>query len=147
MQVRNTFYFGWGVGSRRGNGEICSRLRSERRDRGRQQREGQHSRCASIGDNARFVRPISAVKTPSVAPVQTALDRFKGLHGVVNCAGVGRAEKTVGKDGPHSLASFARIIQINLIGTFNVIRLAAAAMSVRAATSSGERGLSLTLLR
>ena len=49
----------------------------------------------------------------------------KGLAGAVNCAGIGIAERTVGRDGPHALDSFARVIQINLVGTFNVIRLAA----------------------
>ena len=63
------------------------------------------------------------------------------LRGLVNCAGVAIAEKTVGKDGPHALASFARVIGINLIGTFNMIRLAADAMSKLDATADGERGV------
>jgi 3-hydroxyacyl-CoA dehydrogenase / 3-hydroxy-2-methylbutyryl-CoA dehydrogenase len=51
-----------------------------------------------------------------------------GLRGAVNCAGVASAEKVLGREGPHSLDSFAKVVQINLIGTFNVIRLAAEAM-------------------
>jgi NAD(P)-dependent dehydrogenase (short-subunit alcohol dehydrogenase family) len=100
------------------------------------------SRVASeIGENATFVETDICNEDAVSRAVQTALTRYRGLHGVVNCAGVGLAEKTVGKDGPHRLESFARIIQINLIGTFNVIRLAATAMSAQSATSSGERGV------
>jgi NAD(P)-dependent dehydrogenase (short-subunit alcohol dehydrogenase family) len=63
------------------------------------------------------------------------------LNGLINCAGVGVAEKTVGKDGPHSLASFKRVIEINLIGAFNVTRLAAARMSSQEPGVGGERGV------
>jgi NAD(P)-dependent dehydrogenase (short-subunit alcohol dehydrogenase family) len=59
----------------------------------------------------------------------------------VNCAGIAIGEKTVGKDGPHSLASFTRVITINLIGSFNVIRTAATAMSKLEPTADGERGV------
>ncbi len=62
------------------------------------------------------------------AAVEAALESGP-LHGVVNCAGVAIAEKAVGRDGPHSLDSFTKVIQVNLVGTFNVIRLAAAAMA------------------
>jgi NAD(P)-dependent dehydrogenase (short-subunit alcohol dehydrogenase family) len=63
------------------------------------------------------------------------------LMGLVNCAGIAPAEKTVGKHGPHSLAVFSKVVQVNLIGTFNMIRLAAQAMSQNPALSSGERGV------
>jgi NAD(P)-dependent dehydrogenase (short-subunit alcohol dehydrogenase family) len=63
------------------------------------------------------------------------------LRGLVNCAGVAPGEKTVGKDGPHRLESFARAVNINLVGTFNMIRLAAEAMGRQEATADGERGV------
>ena len=63
------------------------------------------------------------------------------LRGLVNCAGIAIGEKVVGKEGPHALASFARVININLIGTFNMIRLAADAMSKQEPTAEGERGV------
>ncbi len=63
------------------------------------------------------------------------------LRGLINCAGIAIGEKTVGKEGPHSLASFARVVTVNLIGTFNMIRLAAEAMSAQDATAEGERGV------
>ncbi len=97
--------------------------------------------AASIGKAAIFVTTDICSEDAVSLAIATALTQFKGLHGVVNCAGVGLAEKTVGKDGPHALASFVRIIQINLIGTFNVIRLAAAAMATQALSKSGERGV------
>ncbi len=63
------------------------------------------------------------------------------LRGLVNCAGIAIGEKTVGKEGPHDLERFARVININLIGSFNMIRLAAAAMSGLEANELGERGV------
>src|SRR5699024_3372270 len=60
---------------------------------------------------------------------------------VVNCAGIGIAQKTVGKSGPHDLAAYTKVIQVNLIGTFNVIRLAAAAMQNNEPGEDGERGV------
>ena len=75
------------------------------------------------------------------AAVDVASDVFGGLHGVVNCAGVAIAEKVLGKEGPHALESFARVVQINLIGTFNVVRLAAGAMRENEPVEDGERGV------
>jgi len=75
------------------------------------------------------------------AAVDTAVKEFGGLHVLVNCAGIAIAEKTIGKEGPHDLASFARSINVNLIGTFNMIRLAANAMAQAMPNASGERGV------
>lgn len=73
--------------------------------------------------------------------VDTAVREFGGLQGVVNCAGIGIAERTLGRDGPHSLATFMQVISVNLIGTFNVIRLAAAAIARGEPNAAGERGV------
>jgi NAD(P)-dependent dehydrogenase (short-subunit alcohol dehydrogenase family) len=70
-----------------------------------------------------------------------AATRLGKLAGLVNCAGVAPAVKTVGKDGPHPLDAFAKTISINLIGTFNVLRLAAAAMAKNEPNANGERGV------
>jgi NAD(P)-dependent dehydrogenase (short-subunit alcohol dehydrogenase family) len=73
--------------------------------------------------------------------LERAVARFGELRALVNCAGIGSASRTVGKDGkPFDLAVFTRTIQVNLIGTFNVIRLAAARMVGNAPNSDGERG-------
>jgi NAD(P)-dependent dehydrogenase (short-subunit alcohol dehydrogenase family) len=63
------------------------------------------------------------------------------LRGLINCAGIAPAEKTVGKNGPHSLAVFSKVVQVNLVGTFNMIRLAAQAMSQNTPQATGERGV------
>jgi NAD(P)-dependent dehydrogenase (short-subunit alcohol dehydrogenase family) len=73
--------------------------------------------------------------------VESAVAAAPSLRISVCCAGVGRAEKVVGSRGPHRLETFERVIRINLIGTFNVLRLAAAAMADNEPTESGERGL------
>ena len=73
--------------------------------------------------------------------MEAALKGFGGLSGLVNCAGIAIGEKTVGKDGPHSLEKFARVISINLIGSFNMIRLAADAMAKQQPNAAGERGV------
>jgi len=95
----------------------------------------------SLGKQVRFVETDVTREEAGRAVVELALKTFGALHGLVNCAGIGLAEKTVGKDGPHALASFTRVITINLIGTFNMIRLAADAMARQPPNASGERGV------
>ncbi|CAI3788417.1 putative oxidoreductase [Pseudomonas sp. MM227] len=75
------------------------------------------------------------------AAVDMALHSFGELHGLVNCAGVVAGEKILGKQGAHSLEGFSRIININLIGTFNLLRLAAEAIAKSTANAEGERGV------
>ena len=93
-----------------------------------------------LGGKTRFVRCDVSSEADGKAAVAAAL-AVGTLRGLINCAGIAAGEKTVGKDGPHKLESFARVIGINLIGTFNMIRLAADAMSKQAPTSEGERGV------
>jgi NAD(P)-dependent dehydrogenase (short-subunit alcohol dehydrogenase family) len=93
-----------------------------------------------LGAATRFVKCDVSSEADGRAAVEAAL-ALGALRGLVNCAGIAIGEKTVGKEGPHSLASFARVIGINLIGTFNMIRLAADAMAKQDATAEGERGV------
>src|SRR5512147_1575669 len=93
-----------------------------------------------LGAATRFVKCDVASETDGRAAVDAAI-ALGPLRGLVNCAGIAVGEKTVGKEGPHALASFARVIGINLIGTFNMIRLAAEAMSKQEPTADGERGV------
>ena len=91
-------------------------------------------------ENVRFIETDVADEES----VQDAIDatlEFGELHGVINCAGVATAEKILGKEGPHALDSFNKVVQVNLIGTFNVARLAAAAMKENEPTEGGERGV------
>jgi NAD(P)-dependent dehydrogenase (short-subunit alcohol dehydrogenase family) len=87
-----------------------------------------------------FVRCDVSQETDGQAVVDRAC-ALGTLRGLINCAGIGPAEKTIGKNGPHSLAVFSKVVQVNLIGTFNMIRLAAQAMSQNAPQASGERGV------
>lgn len=79
------------------------------------------------------------------ASAAAAIASAARAHGVarilVNCAGIGTAGRIVGRDGPMPLDTFERVIRVNLIGTFNMMRLAAAAMSTAEPTPSGERGV------
>lgn len=96
---------------------------------------------AELGPKARFIETNVTDEASVQAAVDLCTSGFGGIHGAINCAGVAPGERVVGKTGPHSLANFRRAIEINLIGTFNVIRLAAQAMSMRAPAPSGERGI------
>ena len=92
------------------------------------------------GANTRFVETDVTDEGSVGAAVQAALESGP-LYGVVNCAGVAIAEKAVGREGPHPLDSFTKVIQVNLVGTFNVIRLAAAAMVGNEPDEEGGRGV------
>jgi NAD(P)-dependent dehydrogenase (short-subunit alcohol dehydrogenase family) len=94
-----------------------------------------------LGERARFVMANVTDEETTKQAVQAAVSAFGGLYVAINCAGIGSAERVLGKDGPHPLASFNKVIQVNLIGTFNVIRLAAEAMSQNEPTAGGERGV------
>ncbi len=88
-----------------------------------------------------YLRTDVTSEADGQAAVDLARSRFGALHGLVNCAGVVIGERVLGRDGPHRLDSFARVVGINLIGTFNMIRLAAAAMRGNVPDSEGERGV------
>ena len=103
--------------------------------------EGGTKMVAELGSQAKFIETNVTDEASVQAAVTLCTTAFGGIHGVLNCAGVAPGERVVGKTGPHSLANFRRAIEINLIGTFNVIRLAAQAMSMRAPAPSGERGI------
>ena len=94
-----------------------------------------------LGGSAAFIQTDVTQERDGQAAVDLALERFGHLHGLVNCAGVAPGEKVIGRDGPHRLDSFARTVGINLIGTFNMIRLAAAAIARQEPGADGERGV------
>jgi NAD(P)-dependent dehydrogenase (short-subunit alcohol dehydrogenase family) len=97
--------------------------------------------AADLGTRARFVRADVASEADGRAAVDCARTAFGALHGLVNCAGIGPAERVLGREAPHRLESFVRCISVNLIGTFNMLRLAAAAMAANAPGEDGERGV------
>jgi len=97
--------------------------------------------AAELGDLVRYAQADVTSEADVQTAVNLAYETFGGLQVVVNCAGVAWAGRTVSKEGPHALDLFETVIKINLIGTFNVIRLAAARMSQNAPNAEGERGV------
>lgn len=102
------------------------------------QEEGGRALAAEL--NGVFVRCDVTSEVDGQATVAAAT-QLGTLRGLVNCAGIAPAAKTVGRDGPHALDLFQRVVAINLVGTFNMARLAAAAMSTSAGLDNGERGV------
>ncbi len=97
--------------------------------------------AAELGEAARFV-PTDVTDEGQVrAAVAAAVEAFGGLHGAVNCAGIATGARVLGKDGPMPLEQFTRTVMVNLVGTFNVIRLAAEAIARNAPGEGGERGV------
>lgn len=103
--------------------------------------EAGKAHAAELGPNARFVQTDVADAASAEAAVAVCRDAFGAVHGLINCAGVAPSERVVGRAGPHKLESFARTVQINLIGTFNMLRLAAAAMAESEPDAGSERGV------
>lgn len=94
-----------------------------------------------LGDSVRFARTDVTDPAQVQAAVDLAATTFGGLHGAINCAGVATAERVIGREGPLPLERFSKVIAVNLIGTFNVIRLAAAKMLERAVDPGEDRGV------
>ena len=97
--------------------------------------------AARLGARVRYTRTDVSSEADGRAAVELALSAFGALHGLVNCAGIAPAERVLGREGPHRLETFARCITVNLIGSFNMLRLAAAAMERNAPGADGERGV------
>jgi NAD(P)-dependent dehydrogenase (short-subunit alcohol dehydrogenase family) len=98
--------------------------------------------AASLGGKSFFAEADVSSEEQVAAAIERAVSNLGALHVAVNCAGIGVASKTVDKDGkPFDLGLFTKCIQVNLVGTFNVIRLAAARMVKNAPNAGGERGV------
>ena len=94
-----------------------------------------------LGSNASYVVANVTDETSIQSAIDKTVEEFGSLHVVVNCAGIGSASKTVGRDGAHPLDYFKLVVDINLIGTFNVLRLAAVAMGNNEPNADGECGV------
>lgn len=97
--------------------------------------------AAEFGSAGTFIAADVCNEGEIQAAIAQTVSRHGALHGAINCAGVAPAERVLGRTGPHSLASFQRAISINLVGTFNVARLAAEAMAKNEPVADGERGV------
>jgi NAD(P)-dependent dehydrogenase (short-subunit alcohol dehydrogenase family) len=104
-------------------------------------REAGEAVAAELGAAAAFVMTDVTDEASAKAAIDRAVTGFGGLNGLVNCAGIAPAEKVVGRDTPHRLETFARTISVNLVGSFNMMRLAADVMSKAAPNEGGERGV------
>ncbi len=94
-----------------------------------------------LGDSVQFAKADVTNADEVQSALDVAVEAFGGVNVIVNCAGVGMAMRTVNRHGPHDLGVFETVIKINLIGTFNVIRLAAAIMVENEPNEAGERGV------
>ena len=99
------------------------------------------SLAAELGAQAVFKKTDVTSAESGQAAVDLATSQFGALHGLVNCAGILGAARIVGKEGPHDLELFRKVIEVNLVGTFNMLRLAAAAISPNQPNADGERGV------
>lgn len=97
--------------------------------------------AAELGDSAKFCKTDVSSTESVQAALEKTIEEFGRVDVIVNCAGIGVAEKVLGKKGPHALESFSKVLLVNLIGSFNVIRLAAAKMVDNEPNAGGERGV------
>lgn len=97
--------------------------------------------ATELGSSVAFVKTDVTNETDVQQAIDTALRLYGRVDVAINCAGIGPPAKTIGKEGPHSLDFFKKVIEINLVGSFNVIRLAAWAMSQQTPNAEGERGV------
>ena len=95
----------------------------------------------NVGENTLFIKTDVTSEEQVRNAIELAIETFGGLHGIINCAGVGPAMRVVGKNGVHALDFFTKVININLVGTFNVIRLATNIMQDNEPNEGGERGI------
>src|SRR2546422_1487602 len=140
MQIKNSVFLVTGGAS--GVGAATARMAAESGGKvviADMQAEAGEKFAKEIG--ARFIRTDVTSEADGKAAVERALKEFGGLQVLVNCAGIAAAERTLGKEAPHDLGRFTRVINVNLIGTFNMIRLAADAMAKAGPNAAGERGV------
>jgi len=97
--------------------------------------------AAELGNAAHFIHCDVTSEDDGKATIAAAKEKFGAVHGLVNCAGIGIPAKVLGREGAMDLGRFSKVVQINLIGTFNMIRLAAEAMAENEPDSGGERGV------
>lgn len=95
----------------------------------------------NLGDSAVFIECDVSNANHAQSAISLAQEKYGKLNGLVNCAGIAIGEKTIGKNGAHRLESFSKVININLIGSFNMIRIAADVMAKQDANNHGERGV------
>lgn len=104
-------------------------------------RQGGERVASELEQNAFFCQTDISSEASVQACVDQAVDRYGPISGLVNCAGIPGAERVIGREGPHQLASFERALKVNLLGTFNMIRLCADKMQQNTPEKDNERGI------
>ncbi|HZM34273.1 MAG TPA: 3-hydroxyacyl-CoA dehydrogenase [Burkholderiales bacterium] len=140
MQIRNSIFLVTGGAS--GLGAASARMAAEGGGKvviADMQQDAGEKLARDLG--GRFIKTDVTSEADGKAAVALAVKELGGLHVLVNCAGIAVAERTIGKDAPHDLGRFAKVVTVNLIGTFNMIRLAAEAMAKAGPNAAGERGV------
>jgi NAD(P)-dependent dehydrogenase (short-subunit alcohol dehydrogenase family) len=141
MQLKGSVFLVTGGGSGLGAATVRMAIENGARAVIADVQDASANLAKELGANARFIRTDVTAEADGKAAVELAVKEFGGLNVLINCAGIAIGEKTIGKTGPHALASFTRVVTVNLIGTFNMIRLAAEAMAKGQPNASGERGV------
>jgi NAD(P)-dependent dehydrogenase (short-subunit alcohol dehydrogenase family) len=142
MKIENSVFVVTGGGS--GLGAATARMLVEGGGRvvlADVNRDAGEAIAAELGEAAAFVATDVTDEASARAAIERAVTGFGGLQGLVNCAGIAPAEKVVGREAPHRLESFSRVVGVNLIGSFNMMRLAADVMSKAQPDTEGERGV------
>ena len=142
MQIENSTFFVTGGGS--GLGAATARLLAENGANvvlADVNEEAGEQTASEIGSGAKFIHTDVTDEGSVKDALDSAIETFGALNGVVNCAGIGPAARVVGKRGVHDLGLFTKTVEINLIGTFNVIRLAAVKLAENEPDEDGERGV------
>jgi NAD(P)-dependent dehydrogenase (short-subunit alcohol dehydrogenase family) len=140
MQIKNSVFLVTGGAS--GLGAATARMAAEGGAKvlvADVQAEAGEKLAQEIG--GRFAKTDVTSEADAKAAVAAALKAFGGLQVLVNCAGIALAERTLGKEAPHDLARFSRVVNVNVIGTFNMTRVAAEAMAKASPNAGGERGV------
>ncbi|MFZ0546676.1 MAG: SDR family NAD(P)-dependent oxidoreductase, partial [Candidatus Promineifilaceae bacterium] len=142
MKIQNSVFLITGGSS--GLGAACGRRFAEGGARvviADVNEEAGQALSAELGSAACFARTDVTDEASVRSAVETAVSEFGALNGVVNCAGIAIAARVLSRRGPHDLDAFARVVTVNLVGTFNVIRLAGETMSQGEPNEEGERGV------
>jgi NAD(P)-dependent dehydrogenase (short-subunit alcohol dehydrogenase family) len=141
MQIQNHVFLVTGAGSGLGAASAAMLVKNGGRVVLADVNDAGGAVAKQLGTHAKFLTTDVTDEASTQAAVDLCVSAFGALHGLVNCAGIAPGELVVGRNGPHALASFERVLKINLVGTFNAIRLAATRMSVQPPEASGERGV------
>ena len=143
MQIKGSTFLvtGGGFGPRRGDRAPSRRGRRRMSPSRISSRTPARGSPREIGARASFAAADVTDEAQVSSAIAAARKAFGALHGAINCAGIAPGERVLGRSGPHRLDTFRRAVEINLVGTFNVLRLAAQAMAENPPDAEGERGI------